>query len=179
MLFADKICKFIAKYFPFMKLLLLQQAKYNYWANKKYIEFFEHYPGFLHKEVLSSFKTPELTLLHIFQAQQVWLARLLNKDIDYSKLKNHQLKLSDLLISSQKIIDFVTDTDAMDLKNEIHYQNLMKQVFSQPAYQIILHVVNHGTYHRGQISLMLKQLKADNIPATDLIHFFNQEYIED
>ncbi|HCQ30523.1 MAG TPA: hypothetical protein DIU39_09565 [Flavobacteriales bacterium] len=162
-----------------MKLILLQQVQYNYWANKKYVEFFEQYPGFLNKEVYSSFKTPGLTLVHIYQAQEVWLARLTGKEIDFDALKNYQLKLSDILFSSQSLVDYVQQLDAMELKKDIHYQNLMKQVFTQPAYQIILHTVNHGTYHRGQISLMLKQLNADNIPSTDLIRFYDEEYIED
>jgi len=162
-----------------MKLLLAQQTQYNLWANTKYVEFFERYKGLLHKEVISSFKTPELTLLHIYGAQEVWWARLTNSPIDFEALRNHQLKLTDLIESSQKLVDYVKNTDALELQKNIHYQNMMKQVFSQPAYQIILHTVNHGTYHRGQLSLMLKQLNADNIPPTDLIHFYNTAYVED
>ncbi len=179
MLFADENRKFIRCIIRLcMKILLKQQLTYNLWANKRYVEFFERYPGFLQTEVLSSFKTPELTLNHIYQAQEVWFARLTGTSLDIEALKNHSFQLHHLLDSSHKLIQFVENTDAMNLKNEIHYQNVMKQVFSQPAYQIILHVVNHGTYHRGQIALMLKQLNADNIPPTDLIHFYRNEDVE-
>jgi len=41
--------------------------------------------------------------------------------------------------------------------------------FKQPIYKMLLHVFNHGTYHRGQIVNMLRQLGIEKIPQTDFI----------
>ncbi|MBL0144961.1 MAG: DinB family protein [Chitinophagaceae bacterium] len=40
-----------------------------------------------------------------------------------------------------------------------------------PTYQMLLHLFNHATYHRGQLITMLRQLGADKIPATDFSAF--------
>ena len=42
-----------------------------------------------------------------------------------------------------------------------------KAQFKQPTWQMLLHVFNHGTYHRGQLVNMLRQLGVSRIPATD------------
>jgi uncharacterized damage-inducible protein DinB len=45
--------------------------------------------------------------------------------------------------------------------------------FAQPLWQCLQHVANHSTYHRGQITTMLRQLGAK--PAgTDLIGFYRE-----
>ncbi|MGZ3844574.1 MAG: DinB family protein, partial [Flavisolibacter sp.] len=49
------------------------------------------------------------------------------------------------------------------------YQNTKKEQFKQPIYQMLLHAFNHGTYHRGQLVNMLRQLGVDKIPGTDFI----------
>ncbi len=161
-----------------MKLLITQQVRYNLWANQQYVAFFEQHPGFLQTEVLSSFKTPELTLRHIHLAQIVWLARLKGTTFDVEQLNNMPFALSDLLESSTQLLHYTRQLNPLDWQQPVHYQNLMKQVFTQKRYEIILHVVNHGTYHRGQLSMMLKQLNAAHIPPTDLIHFYANEDVE-
>jgi len=42
-------------------------------------------------------------------------------------------------------------------------------MYKQPVCQMILHVFNHGTYHRGQLVNMLRQLGIEKIPQTDFI----------
>jgi uncharacterized damage-inducible protein DinB len=39
---------------------------------------------------------------------------------------------------------------------------------------MLQHVVNHGTYHRGQITTMLRQLGAEPPKSTDLIAFYRE-----
>jgi len=42
-----------------------------------------------------------------------------------------------------------------------------KEQIKMPVYQMLQHVFNHATYHRGQLVTMLNQLGADKIPSTD------------
>jgi uncharacterized damage-inducible protein DinB len=60
--------------------------------------------------------------------------------------------------------------EAGDVETIINYRNLAGQPFSTPVWQVILHVVNHGTHHRGQVVTMLRQLgqTPNNI---DLVRF--------
>jgi uncharacterized damage-inducible protein DinB len=50
-----------------------------------------------------------------------------------------------------------------------HYQNTKKEQFKQPIYQVLLHMFNHSTYHRGQLVTMLRQLGVQKLPSTDFI----------
>ena len=45
--------------------------------------------------------------------------------------------------------------------------------YASPAWQMLQHVVNHGTYHRGQIATMLRQL-GNKSQSTDMIVFYRQ-----
>ena len=46
-------------------------------------------------------------------------------------------------------------------------------VYRNPLWQSMQHLVNHGTYHRGQVTTMLRQLGAQPI-LTDLMHFYRE-----
>jgi uncharacterized damage-inducible protein DinB len=59
---------------------------------------------------------------------------------------------------------------AQDPNRVIEYKNLKGDAFAKPVWEILLHVVNHGTYHRGQIAAMLRQL-GHVPPSTDFIYF--------
>ncbi|MCB1137452.1 MAG: DinB family protein [Leptospiraceae bacterium] len=52
----------------------------------------------------------------------------------------------------------------------VSYQNTRGESYEQPIWQIVLHVVNHGTFHRGQISSMHRRLTGNPIPL-DMILF--------
>jgi uncharacterized damage-inducible protein DinB len=52
----------------------------------------------------------------------------------------------------------------------IHYRNLSGRPFEAPLWQLAQHVVNHATYHRGQVVAMVRQLGARAV-ATDLVAF--------
>ena len=51
------------------------------------------------------------------------------------------------------------------------YQNSKRELFKQPVYEVLLQLFNHQTYHRGQLTNMLRQLGIDKIAATDFIVF--------
>jgi uncharacterized damage-inducible protein DinB len=57
------------------------------------------------------------------------------------------------------------------LQSNLHYQNSRGEQFAQPVYEVVMHVFNHSTYHRGQLVTMMRQLGENNLPQTDFIHF--------
>ena len=65
--------------------------------------------------------------------------------------------------------DWTANATDMALDHVFQYYNLKKEMFKQPVWQMILHVFNHGTYHRGQLINMLRQLGVEKIPKTDFI----------
>ena len=58
------------------------------------------------------------------------------------------------------------------VERAIKYQDLRGNDQSDVRWQMLQHVVNHGTYHRGQITTMLRQLGAAPPESTDLIAFY-------
>lgn len=55
----------------------------------------------------------------------------------------------------------------------ISYRNLSGQPFSDPLNNLLRHVVNHSTYHRGQVATQMSQLGVKP-PSTDLIVYLRQ-----
>ena len=61
-----------------------------------------------------------------------------------------------------------------DIQKIITYKDLKGNEYSQPLYQLMQHLVNHSTYHRGQVAAMLRQM--DVKPAgTDLIRYYREK----
>ena len=61
----------------------------------------------------------------------------------------------------------------MDAGRLIDYKSFAGEPFTNTLGQIVQHVVNHGTYHRGQVATMLRQLGAQAI-SSDLICFYRE-----
>jgi len=68
---------------------------------------------------------------------------------------------------------FVRGLSAADLDRVVHYRNTKGQEFSNPMAHMLQHLVNHGSYHRGQVTTMLRQLGATPV-ATDLIAYYRE-----
>jgi uncharacterized damage-inducible protein DinB len=60
-----------------------------------------------------------------------------------------------------------------DLARVITYKALDGRAFQNPCWQLVLHVVNHATLHRGQIMAMIRQLGVPP-PGTDLIYYYRE-----
>jgi uncharacterized damage-inducible protein DinB len=113
------------------------------------------------------------TLVHIYQADRIWLTRLKGSP-------RFTLGDPDESWTLDKLADAWTRTGdefrhwlsgARNLEANLSYRNLAGLQHELPIWQVLLHVVNHATYHRGQITTMLRQLGYTPI-ATDLHVFY-------
>jgi uncharacterized damage-inducible protein DinB len=157
-----------------MKEILIQYATYNAWANAKLGEVILSLNEEQQVEpVLSSFSSIKLTLLHMWDAENIWWQRLkLTENIVRpSELLDFSTKetLSNLYQQDRQWLEWITDATPAAIDHVFAYQNSKREQFKQPVFQMLMHVFNHGTYHRGQIVTMLRQLGVDKIPATDFI----------
>lgn len=157
-----------------MKELLKQMAAYNIWANQKLIDLILSLPEEKQKQDLpSSFKSLIQTMLHMLDAESIWWQRLKLSERITRPSENFKGSMKDiadsLLIQNKQWEDWVNNASDMALEHVFQYFNVKKESFKQPIYQMLLHVFNHGTYHRGQLVNMLRQLGVEKIPATDFI----------
>ena len=157
-----------------MKTLLQQLAGFNTWANQKLTELILSLPEDLYqKEVASSFPSIHFTLLHMWSAEHIWWQRLkLAEYVQFPGEKftgNFEELSAQLLQLSQQWFTWIQQANDVNLTHVFAYQNSKKEHFKQPVYEMLLHLFNHQSFHRGQIVSMLRQLGADKIPPTDFI----------
>lgn len=136
--------------------------EYNLWANNEFSEVLRTNP----------FQNPKILKLlsHMANAQAIWLSRVKGEQSSIGVWEEHSQKeaLELLEKTSQDWLDFIYSGD---LEPEtIEYKNSKGQEFQSRVADILTHVVNHGTHHRGQIALMLREEEIDP-PASDFIFY--------
>lgn len=157
-----------------MKELLKQYAAYNYWASKLIFDvILKLTEEEQQKELPSSFNSLYKTILHMWDAENIWWQRMKLQDRLVIPSENFKGSMQDvinsLLQQSKQWEDWIANASDMSIDHVFQYQNSKKEQFKQPIYQMLLHVFNHGTYHRGQLINMLRQLNVKKIPQTDFI----------
>jgi uncharacterized damage-inducible protein DinB len=162
-----------------MKELLKSYTKYNIWANERICKVLEKLgPALLDKELTSSFKTIRETVYHIWDAETLWYKRLMGKSL--SEWPSESFKgnfaefQTEFLGGSGKFFLYVLNKDKKQLERELTYKNVEGKKFTHKIANIIQHVVNHSTFHRGQIITMLRSLSITELPPTDYIAFIRE-----
>jgi uncharacterized damage-inducible protein DinB len=163
-----------------MKELLLQYAEYNVWANNKMIEaFLKPEPGFVDHEIISSFPSIRATLYHTWSAEYIWLQRLLLVEKPVWQASDFKGTFEEACNAwksvSGGLVEFTGQCNDKALTNEVLYHDRAGVSYKTPVYQVLHHVFNHSTYHRGQLVTMLRQLALKEIPATDFIAFVRKK----
>jgi uncharacterized damage-inducible protein DinB len=153
--------------------------EYNAWADRRALEAAsaltqEQFT----KKLGSSFSSVRDTLSHIYGAEWIWLERFQGLSpsafpddsgfTDIAKLK------ASWAAFELTLLKFVRGLTQEDLDREMEYKTMKFGVYRNPLWQSMQHVVNHGTYHRGQVTTMLRQLGAQPI-LTDLMHFYREQ----
>lgn len=157
-----------------MKELLLQLAAYNVWASQKLIDVVLSLPEEKQTaEVASSFTSLNKTILHMWDAESAWWQRMKLHERIIIPSENFNGSTRDvtngLVQQSKQWLDWVNNASEPAIEHVFQYYNSKRELFKQPIYQMLLHVFNHGTYHRGQLVNILRQLGIEKIPATDFI----------
>lgn len=157
-----------------MKEILSQLSLYDVWANQLLLDVIADLPEEKQgKEVPSSFNSLYKTVLHMLDAESIWWQRL--------KLQERIVRPSDEFTGDMDMLskafleqdrqwqEWVQNASEAQLQHVFQYQNSKREQFKQPVYQMLMHLFNHNTYHRGQLVNMLRQLSVEKIPATDFI----------
>jgi uncharacterized damage-inducible protein DinB len=157
-----------------MKALLASFARYEKWANEKIaIVILSLNEEQQHREIVSSFPSVFKTCLHMWDASSIWWQRLQHHSQMVVPSKTFQPSMKDvmngLLQQNQLWIEWMNMATEEQLENMLVYRSMKGDPFEQPVKDILLHLNNHGTYHRGQLVTMLRQLGVTDIPQTDYI----------
>ncbi len=158
-----------------MKELLQQFAAYNIWANKILFERINKLTEEkIIQEITSSFPSLYKTAIHMWLAEEVWWQRL--KLVEKIELQSETFtgsfeELTTILAKqSQQWAQWVDNANENQLTHVFAFIRNKEQQ-KMPVYQMLQHVFNHATYHRGQLVTLLRQLGEEKIPATDFSAF--------
>ena len=156
-----------------MKRIFVEYASYHKWATELFMKTILDLPEELHHvEVKSSFPGLYNTVLHLDYSDKIWWHRL-NPAESSDSFNNTTVTMHELFAGMQQRyqlwMNWINALDENDFTKNVHYKSLKGIPFSQPLYQVLLHIFNHATYHRGQLVTILRQLDVQNIPQTDFI----------
>jgi uncharacterized damage-inducible protein DinB len=151
---------------------------YNHWANQRTIssvtplthEMFIRSMG-------NSFGSVRDTLAHIVGAEWIWLERWLGRSpkallsaSDFPTVQALQQRWATVRHDQNQYIQrLVPDR----LQDEVSYINTRGERYAYALWRQMVHVVNHSSYHRGQITTLLRQIGAEPV-STDLLVYYDQ-----
>ena len=158
---------------------LRELIDYNYWARDRIFEVVAALtPEQYTRAMGNSFSSIRETLVHVYSAEWVWLSRwqgvspsaALSPD-EWPDLPSLVSSWSELEAKVRAVAGGVTEAGVGKV---IEYKLLSGQPGKSPFGSMVQHVVNHGTYHRGQITTMLRQMSVAPPKSTDFITFVRE-----
>jgi uncharacterized damage-inducible protein DinB len=144
--------------------------RYTHWASRRLLdaianlspEDLERPNGISHGSILG-------TLAHVQWADWIWYTRVVGPmEKPGGTLAALQTEWPELQRRWEAWADSASDAD---LQRDLTYKLMNGTEITSPIWQIVLHVVNHGTLHRGQVAGMLRQLNIAP-PNTDMIGYY-------
>lgn len=149
---------------------------FHYWARDRVLDAAAHLDPVRYGQVIGgSFGSVRDTLNHVYGSEVVWLRRWrgesatpLPGDLPDSVAalrfawRRHEVALR----------AFVAAVDEAGLQRVVAYRTLSGVPGTSVLWEMLAHVVNHATYHRGQVTTLLRLLGAAPPASTDLIAFF-------
>lgn len=151
---------------------------YNAWADRRSLDAAEKLTNEQFTKPLgSSFGSVRDTLAHICGAEWIWLERFQGRSpaslpdvLECADVSSLRAKWAE---QEGRLLAFVGKLAQDDLNRVMEYKTLKFGMYRNPLWQSMQHLVNHGTYHRGQITTLLRQLGAQPI-LTDLMHYYRE-----
>jgi len=143
---------------PFFKELF----EYSHHFNQKSADLFIEKPELISEKSLKLYS-------HILNAHQIWNTRIDPKEAPLAVWKIHPIQ-NFKPIDQSNYENSIFIIDNFDLGETIIYTNSNGQIFKNSIRDILFHVVNHSTYHRGQLITELKENGLESF-SSDYIAF--------
>lgn len=149
---------------------------YNRWANDRTLRAAAPVPDDqLRRDLGSSHRSLWDTLLHIAWGEWRWLGRWEGRSqgpgadpttcADLAALRTRWGQVAD---AQRTLVELLS---AADLERAMTYENPPGVRWTYSLGQMLQHVVNHSTYHRGQVTSLLRQLGFPAVPTDFLVYF--------
>ena len=152
---------------------------YHYWARDRLLDAAERLsPEQLTRNLGNSFPSIRDTLVHLYSADWIWCSRwerespagMLSPD-DFPDVTAIRAAWT---AHERRVRSVVERLGEHGIQQPFEYRAMNGQLQIQVFWHQCQHLVNHGSYHRGQVTTMLRQLGQDPPKSMDLIAFYRQ-----
>ena len=153
--------------------MIQRYTAYNHWANQQFADWMRTASEEdLDREIESSYSSLKETILHIWNAEYLWLRTIRDETADYSPARDFEGSKEDLLDGWLRASE--------DFSNHVKSMSLADLQAKRPrsrgdGYTVIAdmihHCMNHSTSHRGQLITMGRQAGLKDPPRTDFIYY--------
>ncbi|WP_371068762.1 DinB family protein [Sediminibacillus sp. JSM 1682029] len=167
---------------------LIDQYNYHTWSNKRLFDHLRSLPEeVIHREVESVFPTLATVLVHVYFTETIWLKVMQGKAFDtIEEYVDRQLLTSSYAEKSLEDIEsdyqrleadfrsFLKATSDPMLELSIQHPTFGEMEIS--IFHLVGHLINHATYHRGNITAMLRQSGYKGISTDYVVYHMNMNH---
>ncbi len=152
---------------------------YHYWARDRVHDAIDALSLEQYTRALgSSFTSVHETVVHTYSAEWNWYLRWTGASpasmLDPKTFPDRWSVRRAWIDQEAKVRGFVGGLDQQGLDRRLDYKLMNGEAAQSVFWHMLQHVVNHATYHRGQITTMIRQLGAPAPEPQDLIRFYRE-----
>jgi uncharacterized damage-inducible protein DinB len=157
----------------------IEKFSYNSWANLILLDpIAQQESEVFRKKIKSSFPSLQETFLHIYWAEELWLARWENLSYSHS-INPDEYQTVEILRNAfenlfQKQSGCLKRLNPEDESEVIAYQNTKGEHWEYRLDEMMQHLLFHSAYHRGQVVTLLRQEDVDP-PGTDFLVYLDKQ----
>jgi uncharacterized damage-inducible protein DinB len=145
-----------------MKLFFKELFEYNHHFNQELSGLFVEKRNIISERSVKLFS-------HILSAHHIWNSRIAGKQSTFGVWDIHPIEQFSE-IDDKNFSETVLALNHVDLGSIILYKTTKGQAFENKISDILFHVINHSTYHRGQIAADFRQTGTEPL-STDYIFY--------
>ncbi len=158
-----------------IKPYITEIYQYNYWANKRYLAVAETLTQeqLFHKHG-HSWESVHAILVHMMSSEQMWPQRWRGEQIillDAKDFPTAESILNTWLKVEENILAFLANQSDESLQKPTSYTNPKGETFTLPLWQMMAHVPNHNTHHRGELAAMFALMNIAH-PEEEVVQYF-------
>jgi uncharacterized damage-inducible protein DinB len=139
---------------------------YNRWANDTLLNHMHGQNAANHPEVMK-------LMSHLLSAQEIWISRIQGREAEVQGVWTvFNMNECHILanFTADNWLNYIAHLSPEALHHIIAYKNTMGEYYETPVIDIMCHCVNHATYHRAQVTRLMRQAGMD-VVNTDFITY--------
>ena len=158
------------------KSYCLDLFRFHNWRQQKIVGMLSSFdPAYFTKQINGSFSSLFIVLEHLIWAEKVWFSRMDGTGVAVMK-ENHTVEglLEEWTLITDKWTQLVTEKSPEAFNEVISYHTTKGVPYEDQFFEIVIHLIDHSTYHIGQMMNAIRSLGLAPI-ATNYIHYLRDK----